>query len=157
MWKAALASAFALVTMGMSFALADGASETLVSREAVALAKKESGSSAASVGTSPAAMSRIAQFKAALRLTPEQARHWPAVEAALRDMIRRAETEEVRVGGVLQRIGTQATSAVLTAGALKRLVAAAQPLIKSLDSEQKRDALHLARVMGFGQVASRFE
>lgn len=101
--------------------------------------------------------SRIAQFKAALRLTVEQERHWPAVEAALRDIIRRHESDEAHAGGLMQRIGDRAASVMLSAGALKRLVAAAQPLIKSLDNDQRRGALQLARNMGFGEVASKFE
>ncbi len=160
MWKAALAGALALATIETSFALADGANEAPVPRQAAqaaAPAKTDAGNQGAGAAASPVAASRIAQFKVALRLTSEQERHWPAVEAALRGMIRRAETEEARAGGIFQRIGNRATSAMLSAGALKRLVAAAQPLIKSLDHEQKREAIQLARAMGFGEVASRFE
>jgi zinc resistance-associated protein len=162
MWKAALAGALALATMEMSFARADGASETLVPRGPAQVGVEGRNGAAfrlASTGNASTdfAGSRIAQFKSALRLTAEQERHWPAVEAALRDMIRRHESDEMRAGGLMQRIGDRAASVMLNAGALKRLVAAAQPLIKSLDSEQKRGALHLARNMGFGEAASKFE
>jgi hypothetical protein len=40
---------------------------------------------------------------------------------------------------------------------MRRLVTAAQPLVRTLDEDQKREALTLARSMGFGQLAARFE
>jgi hypothetical protein len=46
---------------------------------------------------------------------------------------------------------------VLNANAIRLLVAAAQPLMKSLDQEQKQHALLLARHMCFGGVAAHFE
>jgi hypothetical protein len=45
----------------------------------------------------------------------------------------------------------------MNASSMRRLVSAAQPLVKSLDQEQKREAITLARAMGFGQLAARFE
>jgi hypothetical protein len=159
MWKAALAGALALATMGSSLAWADGANETLVPRAPAA--QQSGGATFRVASTGHAAMemadARINRFKTMLRLTVEQERHWPAVEAALRDIIRRHESEEPQSGGVLQRVSERAASAVLSAGAIKRLVAAAQPLIKSLNQEQRRDALQLARNMGFGDVAAKFE
>jgi len=46
---------------------------------------------------------------------------------------------------------------VLSAASIKRLVSAAQPLIKSLDDDQKRRAMTMARAMGLGGLADRFE
>jgi hypothetical protein len=40
---------------------------------------------------------------------------------------------------------------------MRKLVSAAHPLVKSLDEDQKREALTLARAMGFGSLAARFQ
>jgi hypothetical protein len=102
--------------------------------------------------------SGIARFKAALRLTPEQERHWPRVESALRGIARNADQNaDGGTRGMLRRIGSRATEMVLSAAAIKRLVSAAQPLMKTLDDEQKGKALQLARAMGFGGVAAHFQ
>ena len=101
--------------------------------------------------------SRISQFKSALHLKVEQQRHWPRVEAVLRDLARQRNVEEASAGGFVQRISDRASSVVSTAGAIKRLVSAARPLINSLDREQKQVALSLAHNMGFGSVAAHFE
>jgi hypothetical protein len=71
----------------------------------------------------------IARLKAALNLTPAQERHWGAVESALRALVR------------------------VDAAGLKRLLAAAQPLIRTLDPEQKQQAVTLARALGIGNLA----
>ena len=101
----------------------------------------------------------ISRFKAALRLTPEQARHWPRVEAALRALARDGDRQEVAYAqpGFIRRVGNKAGEMVANATSMRRLVAAAQPLVKTLDEDQKREALSLARSMGFGQLDSRFE
>lgn len=101
----------------------------------------------------------ISRFKSALRLTPEQYKHWPRVEAALRAMSRdndRAETSEERPG-LVRRVRNRAGEIAANASSMGRLVAAARPLVKSLDENQKREALSLARSMGFASLASRFE
>jgi LTXXQ motif family protein len=100
--------------------------------------------------------SGLARFKAALRLTPEQERHWPRVEAALRSISRDRDAEAAEAG-MFTRIGHRAADLALSAVAIKRLVSAAQPLMKTLDDEQKSKAMTLARAMGFGSVAARFE
>ena len=139
MWKAALAGAL-LATIGSSLAKADYQFPvTQVS------------------ASSSMAESRIAQFKAALRLSPEQERHWPRVAAALRQIVQSYNSDESNSGGLMRRIGTSASNVVLSANALRHLVAAAQPLMKTLDPEQKQHALVLARHMGFGGVAAHFE
>lgn len=146
MWKTALAGAFALAMGGSSSALADSGNERIAAHYQPASA----GHAASSL-----ADSRIYRFKAALRLTPDQERHWPAVEAVLRDLMRRYEAS--RAGGVLQQVSERAASAVMGSSAINRLVAAATPLVRSLTADQKRDALQLARAMGFAEVAARFE
>ena len=100
--------------------------------------------------------SGLARFKAALRLTPDQERHWPRVEAALRSISRDRDAETAEAG-MFTRIGHRAADLALSAVAIKRLVSAAQPLMKTLDDEQKSKAMTLARSMGFGSVAARFE
>jgi hypothetical protein len=145
MWKAALTGVIALVISGSTGAFAQ--TPTVQASYRVA-----------SQAPSGEMDSGIARFKAALRLTPDQEKHWPRVESALREIARnsdQAEGSEQR--GMLRRIGSRATEMVLSAAAMKRLVSAAQPLMKTLDQEQKSKAMQLARAMGFGSVAARFE
>jgi hypothetical protein len=82
-------------------------------------------------------MAHIARLKNVLKLTAIQASHWPAVEAALRHIARQ-----------------QAQSQELDSASVQRLMFAAMPLIQSLDEGQKRQAVSVARSMGFAQVAS---
>jgi len=77
---------------------------------------------------------QIRRFKAALRLTAEQERHWPAVAPVLRTM----------------RIGNRAAAMVTNAMSLQRLVSVARPLFHSLDDGQKQVALRLVQSLGFG-------
>ena len=137
MWKAMLAGVFALVTLGSSMACADEFGGQAVDQSAV--------------------NSRIAQFKSALHLTSEQARHWPRLEAVLRDVVRRGNQEEASASGFVQRVSEKASSVINSATAIKRVVSAARPLINSLDQEQKQVALQLAYNMGFGSVAAQFQ
>jgi zinc resistance-associated protein len=101
----------------------------------------------------------IARFKAALRLKPEQQKYWPRVEAALRSIANDGDKVEVADAepGLIRRTVNKASELAMNATSLRRLVSAAQPLVKSLDREQKREAITLARAMGFGQLAARFE
>lgn len=147
MWKAALAGALALATMGTSLAFADDFGSDNYSQ----MQPRAQSADASEVN------SRISQFKSALHLKVEQQRHWPRVEAVLRDLARQRNVEEASAGGFVQRISDRASSVVSTAGAIKRLVSAARPLINSLDQEQKQVALSLAHNMGFGSVAAHFE
>jgi hypothetical protein len=59
--------------------------------------------------------------------------------------------------GFIRRTVNRAGELAMNASSMRRLVSAAQPLVKSLDQEQKREAITLARSMGFGQLAARFE
>jgi zinc resistance-associated protein len=103
----------------------------------------------------------IARFKAALRLTPAQEKHWPRVEAALRAMANDGDRQQVADAsdhpGFFRRVGTRATEMAMSAASMRKLVSAAHPLVKSLDEDQKREALTLARAMGFGSLAARFQ
>lgn len=133
MWKALLAGLFMLAFSGSVPAAADSS-------------RLEGG---------------IARFKAALRLTPAQERHWPRVEAALRSIASEGDRQQVADGspqaGIFRRVGARATEMAMSATSMRRLVSAAQPLVKSLDESQKREAIVLARAMGFGSLAARFE
>lgn len=142
MWKAALTGVIALVISGSTGAFAQTPTiQASYRTQSAASGELESG---------------IARFKAALRLTPDQERHWPRVESALRDIARKPDqADEQR--GMLRRIGSRATEMMLSASAVKRLVSAAQPLMKTLDQDQKSKAMQIARAMGFGSVAARFE
>jgi hypothetical protein len=144
MRKAALAGAFALATIGSPLAMADGMEH----------------------GTGPVQVAQgsgfvltsghIAHLKSALKLSPDQERYWPRVEAALRTLARQQSHGQAASPGIVQRIRQKAAAITLDAMAMKRLVAAAAPLIRTLDQEQKRDALMLARAAGMGALAAAF-
>jgi zinc resistance-associated protein len=105
---------------------------------------------------------RIAGLKAGLKLTPDQEKNWPAVEAAIRDlakdradrtkarMERMAALREAHRGGdnaqsgsaqpgpdAIARLRQGADAMTTRAANLKKLADAAEPLYKSLDEGQK--------------------
>jgi len=145
MWKAALVGALALTATG-SFVSA----QELASHSGPRYALQSHGNGEV--------VSKIAQAKASLRLTPEQEKHWPRVEVALRDVAtRQNNVEEASAGGFVQKVKARAGEIMLNAASIKRLVSAAGPLIKSLNEDQKRQALAMARSMGLASVAQHFE
>lgn len=89
---------------------------------------------------------RIDVVKAALQLTPEQAKSWPAVETAIRA---RADARYARLTKLAARVSDQrdvsaidimrgrAEALTQKAAALTKLVDAWQPLYASLDGTQK--------------------
>ena len=87
---------------------------------------------------------RIAARKAALKLTPDQEKHWPALEQALREISKqRTARREMRRtierrGDALQHLRDRADALSTRAAELRRLADAAQPLYQSLDQAQKR-------------------
>jgi zinc resistance-associated protein len=87
---------------------------------------------------------RIAALKAALKLTPDQEKHWPAVEQALRDISnertarREAHRNIERRADAIERLRNRADTLANRAAALRRLADAEQPLYQSLDEAQKR-------------------
>jgi zinc resistance-associated protein len=98
---------------------------------------------------------RIAGLKAVLRLTPEQERHWPAFEAALREgaafraqrmterMQRWREMRENRDAprpDPIQRLRAASEQMAARAAIMKKLADAGAPLYASLDENQKRRA-----------------
>ncbi|GJD47755.1 hypothetical protein OPKNFCMD_0465 [Methylobacterium crusticola] len=87
----------------------------------------------------------IRRIKLSLRLTPEQALHWPPVEAALSQ----AAAQQM----ALVRSGQDASGAFNSSTSM-RIYWAAQPLLSTLREDQKAQIRARARTMGFGTVAS---
>jgi hypothetical protein len=103
---------------------------------------------------------RIAGLKAGLKLNPEQEKHWPAVETAIRDLAkaradrraamgeRMAQRREARRNGgdsanrpapdAISRLRQGADAMTSRAAGLKKLADASEPLYNSLDDAQKR-------------------
>ena len=90
---------------------------------------------------------RVALVKAALQLTPEQEKLWPALEEAIRA---RSMGRQQRLGALLNRLNQQsdadlfeqlrkrADNMAQRAAELKKLVDAWQPLWQTLNPDQKR-------------------
>src|SRR5262245_19057542 len=104
---------------------------------------------------------RIAALKAGLKLNAEQEKHWPAVEAAIRDLAKqRADRAAAMRDGrnanaqarpdMIDRLRRGADAMTERAAGLKKLADAAEPLYKSLDDGQKHRLGMLLRV-GAGQ------
>jgi len=95
---------------------------------------------------------RVASIQAGLRLTPDQQRHWPAVEQAIRAVgaeriarfERRREAWANRDGGAnqrpdfMERIERRAQRVTDRAEAMKAFSTALRPLWTSLDERQRR-------------------
>jgi len=95
---------------------------------------------------------RIAAVKAGLKLTPDQDKLWPPVEAAVRDLAKlRIDRANARMNAQkdtsqdaqkpddpVARLRDRADTMATTAAALKRIADAADPLYKALDDGQKR-------------------
>jgi hypothetical protein len=102
---------------------------------------------------------RIGILKAALQLTPEQAKYWPAVEEAIRDRAQTrykriaafaATAEQVRQGHQVDPIDllrSRADALAQRANELKNLANVWQPLYQSLDADQKERVRVLARLV----------
>jgi hypothetical protein len=136
MWKAALAGAL-LATIGATCGLAQDAG----------YAGYEQSQSTQRGPTVTAG--HIARLRAALKLTPEQQRHWPAVASALRNLSRKT-ANSYGAQGYAQR----ASAAVLSADAIRRVASAARPLIASLTDQQKQAGMQVIRSLGFASLAS---
>lgn len=99
----------------------------------------------------------VAFIRARLRLTAEQEKHWPAVEAALRELAKeraariseRRASRETAAGtsqpDVIARMRQNADTMLTRAGGQKKLADAAEPLYKSLDDNQKQRLAMLLR------------
>lgn len=95
---------------------------------------------------------RIAALKAGLKLTPEQEKNWPPVEAAMRDLAKqRSERLAARASAQqpkdpIERLNLRAEAMQERGAALKKFADAAGPLYQSLDEGQKRRFVMLARM-----------
>ena len=90
---------------------------------------------------------QIAGIKNRLKLSSAQAKYWPEVEAALRDVVQRH----------LQSRGTDHNGAWVVdvnSPDVKRLVHASAPLIRELREDQKSELRQLVRMIGLSTVAS---
>ncbi len=143
MWKARLAGAVALATIGSTFAFAG--SETTPAHQ-ISTVQSESVLSHA----------QIARLKSMLKLTPAQEQFWPAVEKAFQELGRQQFEDGAAAQGLVQGIRSRAAVIGLDVMALRRLVAAAYPLIQTLNDEQKQSALAFARSVGLESVAAAF-
>src|ERR1700720_1633909 len=94
---------------------------------------------------------RIAAVKAGLKLTPDQEKLWPPVEAAVRDLAKqridranarmnaeRDSQDSQKPADPVARLRERADTMTATATAMKRIADAADPLYKTLDDGQKR-------------------
>jgi zinc resistance-associated protein len=100
---------------------------------------------------------RIAAVHAGLKLTAEQEKNWPAVEAALRDVAKqRSDRFAARASAdkpapskdPIERLSARADAMTQQGASLKKLADAAGPLYKSLDEGQKHRLLVLAKLGG---------
>jgi len=132
MWKAALVGVVALASIGC----------------ASVPASAQEGGAGVTITTS-----HIGQLKSMLRLTPAQERYWPAVESALRSLVRQSADEDAS-GGFVHRVKARAATIASNAAALRRVLSAARPLIRTLDEDQKRDAMALARSLGIRHLVA---
>src|SRR5437764_14239854 len=94
---------------------------------------------------------RIAAVKAGLKLTPDQEKLWPPVEAAVRDFAKlridranarmnaeRDSQDSQKPSDPVARLRDRADTMAATAAAMKRIADAADPHYKTLDDGQKR-------------------
>jgi hypothetical protein len=98
---------------------------------------------------------QIASLKQRLKLTAEQERMWPAVEAALRKIVYTNNAMNPQTHAA-QSGGSPTAYIDPSSAEVRQLKSAALPLIMRLNDEQKREVKMLAYVMGLEAVASQF-
>lgn len=98
---------------------------------------------------------RIAALHAGLRLNADQEKMWPPVETAMRDMVKLRQQRREAMRGRARfsddapaALRAMADTATARGDALRKLADASQPLYATLDPDQKRRAMILARPMG---------
>jgi hypothetical protein len=104
---------------------------------------------------------RIAAVKAGLKLTPDQEKLWPPVEAAVRDFAKlridranarmnaeRDSQDQQKPNDPLARLRDRADTMAATAAVMKKVADAADPLYKTLDDGQKRRLAILTHMGG---------
>lgn len=90
---------------------------------------------------------QIAAIKERLRMSEAQAKYWPPVETALRDLARRKH--------MARQAGSDKSAVSLSGAEAQELQVAAAPLLRQLREDQKREVRALARIIGLDAVASR--
>ena len=106
---------------------------------------------------------RIAAVHAGLRLSAEQEKLWPPVEAAVKEFAKlRIDRANARMDGPkddssaqkpddpVSRLRDRADTMATSAAAMKKIADAADPLYKTLDDSQKRRLAVLTRMDRFG-------
>jgi hypothetical protein len=105
---------------------------------------------------------RIAAVHAGLKLTADQEKLWPPVEAAVREFAKlRIDRANARMNASrddssqkpddpVTRLRERADSMAASAAAMKKIAEAADPLYKALDEGQKRRLAVLTRMDRFG-------
>ena len=147
MWKTVLAGTTALAIVGTTLAYAQPGP----GKRGDADHWRPSAQDIAAFGDA-----RIAGLKAGLKLTAEQEKNWPAVEAALRDLAKqrserfaaRASADKPTDSDPIARMSLRAEAMTERGTAMKKLADAAAPLYKTLDDGQKRRFMVLARLGG---------
>jgi outer membrane biosynthesis protein TonB len=92
---------------------------------------------------------QIAGLRGRLRLTSDQAEYWPAVEDALRDVVR------TQLRPASKRAHGGKVNIDVNSAEVQKLIWAAMPLLMRLREDQKGEVRKLARVIGLDQVASQ--
>ena len=104
---------------------------------------------------------RIAAVHAGLKLTADQEKLWPPVEAAIKDFAKlrldranarmnppKDDSSQQKADDPVARLRDRAETMAATAGAMKKIAEAADPLYKTLDDGQKRRLAVLTRFGG---------
>jgi hypothetical protein len=131
MWKAALAGAVALATIGPLSITHNGVVTTGAAAQEIVISEAD-----------------IGRLKSALRLTPEQEVRWRPVEVALHAFTRQ-KYRFPSTAGYYAGAGEYGISGyVLNAVMLHRVKSAAQPLIRMLSEEQKQAGMSVLQSMG---------
>lgn len=132
MWKAALAGAVALATVGTlsvsqhGLEVAPAAAEEMIVTEG-----------------------QIARLHTALRLSASQEHYWHAVAATLRTLAHHQQQYQLAsADGFVSRTRARLSGYALTTMAMQRLRSAAEPLIGVLSDEQKEAGRTVLASMG---------
>ena len=92
---------------------------------------------------------QINGLKGRLRLTSDQVEYWPAVETALRDVVR------TQLRAAMKKAHGGRMNIDVNSPEVQKLIFAAMPLLMRLREDQKSEVRKLARVIGLEQVASQ--
>ena len=106
---------------------------------------------------------KIAAVHAGLKLSADQEKLWPPVEAAVKEFAKlridranarmnppRDDSSQQKPDDPVARLRDRAENMAATAGAMKKIAEAADPLYKTLDDGQKRRLAVLTRMDRFG-------